>query len=313
MTKARDLADGTFSGDVTVSGNITSTGIDDNATSTAMTLDSSGNAIIGGTSAGQDGAVTLSNTGYIQARIDNDTVAYFDRTGAGDDGEVIRIQQNGSTVGVIGTVASEVYIGNGDTGLYFASGNNDIRPFNTSTQNSVDNSIDLGRSATRFKDLYLSGGVYVGGTGSANLLDDYEEGNWTPTLSTSGTDFSSVTYAQQHGHYTKIGRSVTVTMLVQISTYTQGSGSGNVLIAGLPFSVSNSSGAMYSQWLTNDKMSVTVGSGYVFRGGYFWKANTKMVFLQSQLSGTNASQGITISGIGGNFYMYASGTYFTDS
>ena len=32
----------------------------------------------------------------------------------------------------------------------------------------------------RFKDLYLSGGVYLGGTGSANQLDDYEEGTWTP-------------------------------------------------------------------------------------------------------------------------------------
>jgi hypothetical protein len=32
-------------------------------------------------------------------------------------------------------------------------------------------------------DLTLSGGVYLGGTGSANYLDDYEEGTWTPTTS----------------------------------------------------------------------------------------------------------------------------------
>jgi hypothetical protein len=29
----------------------------------------------------------------------------------------------------------------------------------------------------RFKDLYLSGGVYLGGTVAANKLDDYETGD----------------------------------------------------------------------------------------------------------------------------------------
>ena len=39
-----------------------------------------------------------------------------------------------------------------------------------------DAATDLGASGGRFKDLYLSGGVYLGGTGAANKLDDYEEG-----------------------------------------------------------------------------------------------------------------------------------------
>ena len=42
---------GTFSGDVTFAGAFTSQGIDDNATSTAMTLDSNGNLLVGTTSA----------------------------------------------------------------------------------------------------------------------------------------------------------------------------------------------------------------------------------------------------------------------
>ena len=33
----------------------------------------------------------------------------------------------------------------------------------------------------------FNGGVYIGGTGSANLLDDYEEGTWTPTI-----DFTTI-------------------------------------------------------------------------------------------------------------------------
>jgi hypothetical protein len=47
----------------------------------------------------------------------------------------------------------------------------------------ADDAISLGGSSSRFKDLYLSGGVYLGGTGAANLLDDYEEGTWTPAFS----------------------------------------------------------------------------------------------------------------------------------
>jgi hypothetical protein len=50
------------------------------------------------------------------------------------------------------------------------------------TQADRDAAVDLGTSTVRFKDLYLSGGVYLGGTGSANHLDDYEEGTFTLRL-----------------------------------------------------------------------------------------------------------------------------------
>jgi hypothetical protein len=48
------------------------------------------------------------------------------------------------------------------------------------------------------------------GTGTSELLSDYEEGVWTPTYTTSGTDFDSVTYGIQTGSYVKIGELVTV-------------------------------------------------------------------------------------------------------
>ncbi|MEK9896025.1 MAG: hypothetical protein VW518_06310 [Burkholderiaceae bacterium] len=133
-----------------------------------------------------------------------------------------------------------------------------------------------------------SEGVDFSGVGSsAQTLDSYEEGSFTPTLITTGT-FPTVTHIQQLGHYTKIGRSVTVSLLIQINGYT-GSPTGNASIAGLPFAVSNTNSAMYSQWLTTDKRDVTVTSGYVFRGGYFWRGNSKMTLMQSQISGTSAS------------------------
>ena len=98
-----------------------------------------------------------------------------------------------------------------------------------------DAEVDLGRSANRFKDLYLSGGVYLGGTGSANLLDDYEEGTWTATYVGSATAGSSPTATR--ATYTRVGNIVVATCSFKNAT---ASGAvGSMHIAGLPFAASN--------------------------------------------------------------------------
>jgi hypothetical protein len=76
------------------------------------------------------------------------------------------------------------------------------------------------------------GGVALGGIGAANTLDDYEEGTWTPSYSTSGGSF---TYdAATQGWYTKIGDTVHVHFRIYTTSVTAGSGA--VKIQGLPFS-----------------------------------------------------------------------------
>ena len=74
---------------------------------------------------------------------------------------------------------------------------------------------------------------------NANTLDDYEEGTWTPTYTTTGTDFTSVTYdaAVTAGRYTKIGNMVYVQGGLRTDAITVGSASGIVSIGGLPFTV----------------------------------------------------------------------------
>ena len=75
---------------------------------------------------------------------------------------------------------------------------------------------------------------------NANTLDDYEEGTWTPTLTTSGTDFDSVSYnADTGGLYTKIGRVIHLQGAIRTSALTAGSASGSVKIGGLPFTPAN--------------------------------------------------------------------------
>jgi len=63
----------------------------------------------------------------------------------------------------------------------------------------------------------------------ANVLDDYEEGTWTPVLQ---FDANTQTLTLAFGTYVKIGKSVTINM--QIS-WAAKSGVGRVYITGLPF------------------------------------------------------------------------------
>lgn len=66
----------------------------------------------------------------------------------------------------------------------------------------------------------------------ANVLDDYEEGTWTPQMTFNGSS-TGVTYTTQTGRYTKIGRLVYLEGEVLLSS--NGSGVGSALITNLPF------------------------------------------------------------------------------
>ena len=78
------------------------------------------------------------------------------------------------------------------------------------------------------------------GTGTSELLDDYEEGTWTPVLSdaSSGGNLGSATINK--ANYTKVGRSVTLSASLS-DIVTTGMGSSLPLyIQGLPFTSASS-------------------------------------------------------------------------
>ncbi len=70
------------------------------------------------------------------------------------------------------------------------------------------------------------------GTGTNELLADYEEGTWTP-VATSGT--GTITTYTSSGTYTKIGRQVYVTGRITVTN--AGTAGGLLLFAGLPFTL----------------------------------------------------------------------------
>jgi hypothetical protein len=105
----------------------------------------------------------------------------------------------------------------------------------------LDNEVSLGASTSRFKNLYLAGGIFLGGTSSVNELDDYEEGSWTCGISSAagGTQVSTTTRV---GRYTKVGRLVHVSVNMN-NINNDALTSGYLRITGLPFTVNESSSA----------------------------------------------------------------------
>ena len=154
---------------------------------------------------------------------------------------------------------------------------------------------------TTSTDLVAVNGVKFPATqvasGDANVLDDYEEGTWTPVVigtSTAGT----ASYGQQHGVYTKIGR------LVQFSMYldwSSGTGTGNLRLSGLPFTSNSSSagtgcsiGFFYSLTFSASHFLIAnVGAGGTYieiRQGPVGGANDSPV-------GYDSNAGIQITGV----------------
>jgi hypothetical protein len=121
----------------------------------------------------------------------------------------------------------------------------------------------------------VSGGIHIGGTGSANLLDDYEEGTWTPTV--GGTS----TYTVQAGSYTKIGRMVYLNFDMRINLLGTGS-SQYISPASLPFAFASAGSARAAgsiNWfnalaISRDAFYLEIDSNGIYLGSNNGASNT---------------------------------------
>jgi len=98
----------------------------------------------------------------------------------------------------------------------------------------------------------FASGLYIGGTAAINLLDDYEEGSYTPTLSFSysGGDFPGTSVL---GRYQKIGNTVFVDGYATINGFFFSPGSQTITFNSvtLPFTVEKNTSQAYAIGLTN--------------------------------------------------------------
>ena len=74
------------------------------------------------------------------------------------------------------------------------------------------------------------------GTGSSELLHDYEQGTFTPTVIPSGSA-GTISYTDQYGWYIRVGNCVSTWIMLN---FTQSGTSGNLQVGSLPFAASSS-------------------------------------------------------------------------
>jgi hypothetical protein len=90
------------------------------------------------------------------------------------------------------------------------------------------------------------------GTGTSELLADYEEGTWTPTVTPATGSFTSVTDAS--GVYTKVGN--IVTLCGRFTLANSGTGAGLMTISNLPYA--NASG-----WASSTQFGRRINDGVI--------------------------------------------------
>jgi len=289
------VAEGTFAADNNATELVFKTGASA-AADVKMTLTSGGNLLVGKTvqSIGTVGVTVVS--GQVTATADGADALRLNRLSS--DGSILDLRKAGTTVGSIGTDPSsgDFYVQSQITnhaGLGFKV--NEVLPRRNGYVDGIDS---LGSSTYRFANLYLSGGVFLGGTGSANKLDDYEEGTFT--IGFTGASFS---LGNATAIYTKVGDKVTFAYYSGSSNIS--SASGNAILTGLPFTVRNSDTA-YSPFVTTHN---TFFGGVANTGatGHVSKNVTTGRFL-------NVGTTTVSSFVNGNGkYIMITGTYFTDS
>jgi len=184
-------------------GNFSSTGIDDNATSTAVTISSAEN--VGINNASPSELLSMIGTGgTAKVRFDGDSS---------------NLQNN--FIGITGY--DDLIIASDEA--------------NSGTASTIQFRVDAGE-----KMRILSGGgiTFNGDTAAANALDDYEEGSFTPTYSPATNSFGSISYSVQSGYYVKIGNMVHFSVRISLSGYSVGSaGNAYLLVSGLPYTAHN--------------------------------------------------------------------------
>jgi hypothetical protein len=135
------------------------------------------------------------------------------------------------------------------------------------------------------------------GTGTSELLADYEEGTFTPSYTGTGGN-PTVAYATQDGIYTKVGRLVTFKII--LTTSSSSGGSGDLGVTGLPFAVSSGAGGSMQfsyAFATPVLQAIPSGSNVVLYDTYAGTTNSKPTVL-------------ALTGAGGSTFLQFVGQYF---
>jgi hypothetical protein len=129
------------------------------------------------------------------------------------------------------------------------------------------------------------------GTMTSELLADYEEGTFTPTV-LGATTAGTATYASRAGYYTKIGRLVTVNIYMDWNSAT---GTGQMRFGGLPFT-SSSSSLSFSPATFGLVNGITLTANHILTG--YTETNNTVISANSYPAGGGAYTAVPIDAAG---------------
>lgn len=257
-----------------------------------------GNTTVECVDTGSDGHITFDLEGSEQIRIDTQghiLSGITSRVGPG----VAPADANSTEIG-----KGYINLSRDDTAavdhIQFGKNGSIASSIGTSTSNSL-----VFKTGTTERMRILSGGglTFNGDTATANALNDYEEGTWTPTTYSDNLTFDSATYV-------KVGKMVTAhCSLTGVTSYNASTGNP-FIIFGWPF-VTQSGNSDYTSAtgsckLTNMNSSITTGTlSAVMRAN-----NTR---CRMQKNATNAADSfISLADVGtGSFSVVINVTYYT--
>ena len=226
----------TFAGTITADAGID---IDNfNIDGTTISL-SSGNMIIGTANAAS--ALTISDYGLLTMTVGASSNPRISFAGTNVSGTHFIQLDRGSGAS---TSSFEVYLNGATKFEVKADGNVEIADGSLVIANAGDG-INFGATSD-------ASGM------SAEVLDDYEEGSWTPRV-TDGTDVAQSNGTYTRGDYTKIGRLVHCSGQIVLTSL--GSASGAIQMGGFPFINQNVQGAQ-SGGIVGTATNLNISAGH---------------------------------------------------
>ena len=256
--------------------------------------------VIGYNAVGQgDNSVTLGNSSVTDVYMSEDSGARVHASGLTLKGQSNQILLHDTDEGD----ANDYFRVEHDGGAFRV----DFFDHSTSTNNSNLLTVSSSGNASVLGTLSTNGILFPdsqSASSDANMLDDYEEGTWTPVLSDGTNNFTMVT--NNNGNYTKVGRAVHFN--AEFGTSSIGSASGALLLTGLPFTsaaVSTSEGCCNFGFIRKfDYSSNAIQLSAMVNGGA-----TTISFFES-VDDTNEVTVQCSQADNTGFFMRISGTYF---
>ena len=174
----------------------------------------------------------------------------------------------------------------------------------------------IGNPSTRYGDQTIVNGNLVIGTSGKGIdfaasggtvLDDYEEGTFTPSLNSAG---GAVSTLSANGSYTKIGDLVTFNLYVNFNIGTA-TGALSVGLGALP---AQKTGTDASTW------AIVYSRGFLFPAnttalyGYKYPSNANALLLWQNITGAGGSSvdAGSLTGVFGSMEIMVSGSYLAN-